>query len=165
MKKENVVKNVLVKSLVGFTVGVTLLMISYASIYFIAGESVFQNEIKQLQNIETLINQIIITGIAYYLLFIILHIISILENKELNGKYMLKHPYKYVLTISLVMLVLTWIIVYMVSQPKIYSENIGAVNLIILVIASALVGLGICIKITIENHLIKEINKKLKEKN
>ena len=34
MKKENVVKKVLVKFLVGFTVGVTLLMIAYASVYF-----------------------------------------------------------------------------------------------------------------------------------
>ena len=88
MKKENVVKNVLVKSLVGFAVGVTLLMVAYASIYFVVGESTFQNEICQLQNIKTLITQVIVTGIAYYLLFISFHIFSILQNKELKDKYM-----------------------------------------------------------------------------
>ena len=165
MKKENLVKKVFVNSLVGFTVGVTLLMVAYASIYFIAGESVFQNEIQQLQNIKTMLTQVIVTGIAYYLLFISFHIFSILQNKDLKDKYIAKHPYKCILTISLVMLVFTWIIVYMISHPKIYSENIGAVNLIILVITYALVGLVFCIKSTKESYLIKKINRKLQERN
>ena len=84
MKKENVLKKVLVKSLVGFTAGVTLLMIAYASVYFIAGESVFKNEISQLQNIKTLITQFVVIGIAYYLIFISFRIFSILQNKDLK---------------------------------------------------------------------------------
>ena len=164
MKKENVLKKVLVKSLVGFTAGVTLLMIAYASVYFIAGESVFKNEISQLQNIKTLITQFVVIGIAYYLLFISFHIFSILQSKELKIKYMKNHPYKFVLTISLSVLVLTWIIVNMVSHTKIYSENIGDLNIIILVITYALEGLVFCIKSTRESHLIKKINKKLQER-
>lgn len=164
MKKENVLKKVLVKSLVGFTAGVTLLMIAYASVYFIAGESVFKNEISQLQNIKTLITQFVVIGIAYYLLFISFHIFSILQSKELKNKYMKNHPYKFVLTISLSVLVLTWIIVNMVSHTKIYSENIGDLNIIILVITYALEGLVFCIKSTRESHLIKKINKKLQER-
>lgn len=43
-------------------------------------------------------------------------------------------------------------------------KNIEAVNLIILVITYALVGLVLCIKRTKESCLIKKINKKLQEK-
>lgn len=165
MKKENVVKNVLVKSLVGFAVGVTLLMVAYAGIYFIIGENTFQNEICQLQNIKTLITQVVVTGIAYYLLFISFHIFSILQNKDLKDKYMSEHPYRTVLSISLAILILLWIVEYMVSRTKIYGENVRILNLIILVITYALVGLAFCIKSTKENYLIKKINQKLKERN
>ena len=164
MKKENVVKNVLEKSLMGFTVGVTLLMIAYASVYFIAGESVFKNEISQLQNIKTLITQFVVIGIAYYLLFISFRIFSILQNKDLKDKYMAEHPYRTVLFISLAILILLWIVEYMVSRTKIYGENIRILNLIILVITYALVGLVFCIKCTKESHLIKKINKKIQER-
>lgn len=164
MKKENVLKKVLVKSLVGFTAGVTLLMIAYASVYFIAGESVFKNEISQLQNIKTLITQFVVIGIAYYLLFISFRIFSILQNKDLKDQYMAEHPYRTVLFISLSILILLWIVEYMISRTKIYGENIRILNLIILVITYALVGLVFCIKCTKESHLIKKINKKIQER-
>ena len=164
MKKENVVKNVLVKSLVGFAVGVTLLMVAYASIYFVVGESTFQNEICQLQNIKTLITQVIVTGIAYYLLFISFHIFSILQNKELKDKYMSEHPYRFVLTLSLALLIILWLVEYMISRKQIYSENIKTFNLIILVTIYVLVTLVFCIKCSKESYLIKKINKKLKER-
>ena len=98
------------------------------------------------------------------MLFISFRIFSILQSKELKNKYMKNHPYKFVLTISLSVLVLTWIIVNMVSHTKIYSENIGDLNIIILVITYALEGLVFCIKSTRESHLIKKINKKLQER-
>lgn len=164
MKKENLVKKVFVNSSVGFTVGVTLLMVAYASVYFIAGESIFKNEISQLQNIKTLLTQVVVTGIAYYLLFISFHIFSILQNKDLKDKYMVEHPYRTVLFISLAMLILLWIVEYMVSRTKIYGENIRILNLIILVLTFALEGLVFCIKSTRESHLIKKINKKLQER-
>lgn len=165
MKKENLVKKVFVNSLVGFTVGVILLMVAYASIYFIVDEITFQNEIAQLQNIKTLITQVIVTGIAYYLLFISFHIFSILQNKDLKDKYMAEHPYKLVITASLAILVLLWGIEYIISRKQIYSENIKTLNLIILVTIYALVILVFCIKSTKESYLIKKINKKIKEKN
>ena len=164
MKKENVLKKVLVKSLVGFTAGVTLLMIAYASVYFIAGESVFKNEISQLQNIKTLITQFVVIGIAYYLLFISFHIFSILQNKDFKDQYMAEHPYRTVLFISLSILILLWVVEYMISRTKIYGENIRILNLIILVLNFALEGLVFCIKSTRESHLIKKINKKLQER-
>ena len=165
MKKENVEKKVLVKSLVGFTVGVTLLMISYASVYFISGESIFQNEITQLQNIKALITQIIVSGVAYYLLFISFHIFSIMQNKELKEQYMNIHPYRFVLTESIVTLLFILISIFMISNTHIYSENIKDLNIILLVSIYAIIGLCIILKCTVENYLLEKINKKLRERN
>ena len=165
MKKENVVKKVLVKSLAGFTVGVTLLMIAYSSVYFISGEDLFQKEIAQLQNIKTLITQIIVNGVAYYLLFISFHIFSIMQNKELKDMYIVKHPYKFVLTGSIAILILLWITEFLISREQIYSITIKTLNLVILALVYAFVTLSICLKCTRENYLIKKINKKIKERN
>lgn len=165
MKKENVVKKVLVKSLVGFTVGVTLLMIAYASVYFISGEDLFQNEITQLQNIKALITQIIVSGVAYYLLFISFHIFSIMQNKELKEQYMNIHPYRFVLTESIVTLLFILISIFMISNTHIYSENIKDLNIILLVSIYAIIGLCIILKCTVENYLLEKINKKLRERN
>ena len=66
-------KKILLKSLSGFTLGVTLLIMAYVSVYFISGENTFIAEIQQLQNIKTLITQVIVSGIAYYLLAILLN--------------------------------------------------------------------------------------------
>lgn len=165
MKKENVVKKVLVKSLVGFTVGVTLLMIAYASVYFISGDNLFQNEIAQLQNIKTLITQIIVNGVAYYLLFISFHIFSIMQNKELKEQYMNIHPYRFVLTESIGTLLFIFISIFMISNTHIYSENIKDLNIILLVSIYAIIGLCIILKCTVENYLLEKINQKLRERN
>ena len=73
-------KKILLKSLSGFTLGITLLVIAYASIYFISGENIFIAEIQQLQNIKTLITQVIFSGIAYYLLAILLNYYNFEKN-------------------------------------------------------------------------------------
>lgn len=165
MKKENVVKKVLVNSLAGFTVGVTLLIVAYTSVYFISGENTFQNEIAQLQNIKTLITQIIVSGIAYYLLFINFHIFSIMQNKELKEQYMKIHPYRFVLTESIGTLIFIFFSIFMISNTHIYSENIKDLNIILLVSTYAIIGLCIILKCTVENYLLKKINQKLRERN
>ena len=55
-------KKILLKSLSGFTLGVTLLIMAYVSVYFISGENTFIAEIQQLQNIKILITQVIVSG-------------------------------------------------------------------------------------------------------
>ena len=45
-------KKILLKSLSGFTLGVTLLIMAYVSVYFISGENTFIAEIQKLQNIK-----------------------------------------------------------------------------------------------------------------
>lgn len=164
MQKENVVKKILMKAVVGFPIGVTLLIISYASIYFIAGKDVFDAELYQLHNINTLICQTLSTGISGYLLSILFYAISSLQNKELENKLITEHPYKSVFTIISSVCIIGIIIVAL-RNTRIFSKNISDLNIIILVIVYALSGLVFCIKSTREKHLIKEINQKIKERN
>ena len=82
MKKEEIVKKILIRSLAGFPVGVILLMLAYASVYFIVGDTVFNTELNQLHNINTLLTQIISVGISGYMLFAIFGIINVSGTKR-----------------------------------------------------------------------------------
>lgn len=164
MKKENLVKNVLVKSLVGFTFGVTLLMVAYLCVYFIAGESVFQNEICQLQIAKTMIIQVLSIGFSYYIIFVSFHSFILLQNKEPEKKYVAKHPYTFILFLIVFTLFIMLIICYVLSNNRIFSENIGILNAIICVLTYAFFGFTLLIKCSIESYLVKKINKKLQEK-
>ena len=92
MKKEEIVKKILIRSLAGFPVGVTLLMLAYASVYFIVGDTVFNTELNQLHNINTLLTQIISVGISGYMLFAIFGIINVSGNKEVENNLIKKYP-------------------------------------------------------------------------
>lgn len=164
MKKENVVRKILISSLVGFPVGVTLLMIAYICMYYIAGENIFHSEINQLQNIRILISQILIVGFAYYIIVIGFNMFSHLNNKEVTNKYITKHPYK---TVSILLLSSLGVFIAstLVSIEKIFTENISLMNITILVILYAVYGFFFLIKCTIESNLIKKINAKIKERN
>lgn len=163
MKKENVVKQILMKALPGFSVGITLLIIAYASVYFILGQDVFDAELYQLHNIDTLIFQAISAGLSGYLLFVSFYTISTLQKIE--DKLMAEHPYKSVLTIIISSICVAVITVALLANTKIFSKNISSLNTIILIIVYMLSGLVFCIKSVMEKHIIKEINQKLKEKN
>ena len=166
MKKENLAKKILAKSLPGFTLGVTLLMLAYASVYFVVNESTFISEIIKLQNIKTLITQMTFMGIAYYILFIEFNIFLILQDKEIKNKYIRSHPYMFALIIPIIILaILLLVTTCLISNPKIYSEIIVDLNLVISVIIISLTILCMCIKSFIESDIIKKINKKLSERN
>lgn len=165
MKKENLVKKILIKAVVGFPVGVMLLIIAYASVYFIAGVDVFNAELYQLHNIYTLIFQTISAGISGYLLFITFYAIYYLQNKELERKLLTEHPYKSIFTIIISSICIIFVIMTALGNTKIFSKNISDVNIIILVIIYTLSGFIFCIKSSRERHLIKEINQKIKERN
>lgn len=166
MKKGNLAKKILVKSLPGFTLGVTLLMLAYASVYFVVDESTFIIEIIKLQNIKTLITQMTFMGIAYYILFIEFNIFLILQDKVTINKHVKNHPYIFSVVVPLIiMLVVIFVVEYLILNQKIYSEIISKLNLIISVIIISLSILCIIIKSFIESDLIKKINKKLSEKN
>lgn len=111
-------KKILLKSLSGFTLGVTLLIVAYTSIYFISGENTFITEIQQLQNIKTLITQVIVSGIAYYLLAVLLN-----YYKEYNEKYATSNPYKFVFITIVAFILLLLVMTYALGNTNIYSKN------------------------------------------
>lgn len=164
MKKERLVKKILIKSLVGFPVGVMLLMLAYASMYFILGNNAFNAELNQLHNINTLITQIISVGISGYMLFVIFEIINVFENKEVENDLIKKYNWKMAL-ILLLEIILCILIAAILGSTRIFSKNISDINILILVIICVLSGLAICIKKLYETHIIKEINQKIKERN
>ena len=153
-------KKILLKSLSGFTLGVTLLVIAYASVYFISGENTFIIEIQQLQNIKTLITQVIVSGIAYYLLAILLNC-----YKEFNEKYARSKPYKFVFITIVTFILLVLIMFCVLGNANIYSKNIEMLNIIIVVCIYALTGLIFCIRNLIDKNLVNKFNQKLQEKN
>ena len=88
-----------------------------------------------------------------------------MQNKELKEQYMNIHPYRFVLTESIVTLLFILISIFMISNTHIYSENIKDLNIILLVSIYAIIGLCIILKCTVENYLLEKINKKLRERN
>lgn len=169
MKKENIVKKILIKAVVGFPIGVTLLIMAYISVYFIAGEDVFNSELYQLHNIDILILQTISTGASGYLLFITFYAISYLQNKDLENKFIVEHPYESIFTIIIFSICIMVIIMETLWNTSIFSENISDLNIIILFIISftiyALNSLVFCINSARGKHLVKEFNQKIKERN
>ena len=134
MKKENVLKKVLINSIIGFPIGVTLLIIAYISVYFITNENVFNTELYQLHNINILISQAISYGISGYLLFISIYILSIPQNTE--NRLMAEHPYKTVFTTTISFIFIIVIIILILGNTSIFSENISTLNILILIIFS-----------------------------
>lgn len=165
MKKESLMIKVLKKSTIGFFIGITLLIVAYVGVYFILGEATFVKEMSQLQNIKTLIVQVVLTGIIYYMMLVCFKAFACIENKEMKDKYMLKHPYTYLFIPLIITIIVFLLAIYILSNSNIYSENIATLNLIILIICFALSALIFCIKSFRESQVIKKINQKLKERN
>lgn len=160
MKKENVVKKVLLSSLKGFPIGVTLLMVAYASIYFIAGEEVFSNEISQLQNIKTLIYQVVISGLAYYIAFIGTK--TIVEDGD--REKIKKHPYKSILARVVICFLSILVALALLYNSYIFTENMKVMNAVTLTIAFVIYLIGITAEKLKERKIVNQINKKLEKR-
>ena len=164
MKKENVFRKIMNHSLVGFPIGISVLMISYACVYLIAGENVFKNEIAQLQDISTLILQLIIVGCAYYLFFVLTNVVAHLaETRITSDKFAAEHPWKTVLSIFII--TIATVLVLTLLNFDVFSENMKMMNIITFMIVFVSAIIVLCIKATIESDLVKKINQKLKERN
>ena len=162
MKKLNMIRKILTKSLAGFTLGITLLMFAYISVYFIENEVTFQNELNQLQNINTFISQLLLSGLAYYIIFLAYNLYLILIEKNCEKKYIEKNPYLVILTVTIAICIYILLIGKLITNKHIFSNNIQDLNVVILTITFITQGLFLMIK---EAMLVKQINIKLKEKN
>ena len=155
MKKEEIVKKILIRSLAGFPVGVMLLMLEYASVYFIVGDTVFNTELNQLHNINTFIFQMVSGGTSGALLFVLYYTLQVIQEK------FYKRPYKLVF-LDIIITTFTFILVLtLISNSLIFSKNVSTTNIVIVISLFAIGGFIFCIKTTYQSLLVHKINKKL----
>ena len=153
MKKKEL-KELLQKVIGAFPIGVLLLMITYVGIYFVAGQAVFESEINQLKNIETLIGQILVSGISWCILKIVFSLIEFVDKK-----------YKVVEPKVIAMLILNaslCIGLFYLNRMSIFSTNVADMNLIVYVVVFVATSIFVMTKKGIDKYLI---NKKIKELN
>ena len=161
MSNSNLLKNILIKCLNGFFVGITLLMISYISIYFISGKNIFCSEISQLQNVKILIFQMLFSGLSYYLLFINFYTYLNILNDTSKAKYFSTHLFIYILFLitSTLIPLLASIFIF---GTQIFSKNISTMNILLCMLTYIIFSIYLFIKSIKENQIIKKINKKIK---
>ena len=163
MKNENALNNIFLSSLAGFPLGITLLLISYIGIYCIAGENTANLELAQLQNVKTLVYQMMSLGLAYFILFVHINTVIFFKGKKTTD-FMYKHKF---LTF-LIFLVLTLCILvsfYLVFNENVFSKNVATVNCTIIAVMYAVCTVAFMIKDVFENLIVKKINIKIQERN
>ena len=164
MKKEKILRKILLSSLIGFPIGVTLLILAYVGVYFIEGDTIFQTEIIQMQNIHILISQIIILGFAYYIEFVIYNILFYSNNIDTSTNQINSLKSFLIFILSCVGTVLVMIFIS-VGNKNIFSKNIQVMNMLLVCISNFIYLLFTVIKCIIESSLVKKINSKIKEQN
>ena len=75
-------KNLLVRIIFGFTIGVTLLVLSYLGIYYIAGQETFNSTILKLADVTILQHQILLTGFAGRMIGFALYVLEKAFEKD-----------------------------------------------------------------------------------
>lgn len=164
MRKENYLKKIFVNSLLGFPIGIAILMINYLGTFFIAGDNVFKIEIAQLQDFNTLVLQLVFIGIVYCLFCGLMSVMVYLnETKLISDKFLVQHPIKFLLSIFII-IGITFVISLLITN-KIFSENIASMNVISCSLILAVVGVYMSIKCFIQSDIIRKINNKIKERN
>ena len=158
MNKENLFKKFLTKSFIGFPIGVTLLLISYISVYFITDQALFSSELYQLHNIKTLILQTISAGISGYLLIFVY-----LQSLEIENIFASHTPSKSTLIMLISLLCMSTIIIIL-GNPRIFSENIRTLNCTTMILFYSIACVISFIKKGLEKYWIKQINKKLQKR-
>ena len=150
MKKKELI-NLFTKSIVGFPIGIMFLMISYGSVYLVGGQEIFANEINQLKNIDVFLNQIIVSGIVYYIIFALMKSIMLYESDSIKNGII-----KFIIELAVM------IICFLLIKFAEFSSNLVYMYIVVFVLASVLFSIGNIIILFRNRYLI---NKKIKERN
>lgn len=166
MQKENVVKKIFIRSAIGFPIGVTLLMLSYICIFFLFGEEVFNLELYQLHNINTLILQIVSWGIVGYIITFSFQLTNAMYTSVLQNKlksFVMTHPWK-TQFLNLLHALCEYIIVAFLLTNSIFSETIAISSIVIYLLSYVFFLIFSMIRSLIQGDLIRKINQKIKER-
>lgn len=140
--------------LIGFPVGIMILMISYVLIYLIVGEEQYVAELSRIVDPNVLINQLIWSGVVYVIYFMVYkYLIKNIENTD--------EPAKFVIS-TFVIMAFVYIISVVADKFGKFSED-----LVLLLVGIGLILLMIiAIVCSILNGInIHKINKALNKRN
>lgn len=151
-------KKILFNTLLGFCVGITLLMLAYLGVYYIEGQETFTSLLLKLKDISILQNQLLIVGFIGAMFSFIFHFAN--EAKESISENHIS-PTKLTTTIVLVILTIVFSTLF-IKNSAIFDQSIKYALLFIQSAILGFYGLFLGIQSTIDELII---NKKIKEKN
>ena len=152
-----IVKNLL-KSLTAFSLGNTMLLLSYILVYAIDGSYRFTLEISKLTEFEYLLGQVAFSGIIYVVIFLAINTFADFASKE-KGRIKWKDLAKFV--VSYVALLAVVIIIQLIDRRGILNDYIGGIFIGISVIGCVVAATAYIIYNSVQKN---KINKALKEK-
>ena len=148
----------LLKNLTAFSLGNTMLLLSYILVYAIDGSYLFTLEISKLKEFEYLLGQVAFSGIIYVVIFLAINIFADFASKE-KGRIKWKDLASFV--VSYVALLAVVIIIQLIDRRGILNDYIGGIFIGISVIACVVATTAY---ITYNSVQKNKINKALKEK-
>ena len=152
-----IVKNLL-KNLTAFSIGNTMLLLSYILVYAIDGNPRFTQEISKLTEFEYLLGQVAFSGIIYVVIFLAINILADFTSKEKGG---IKWKDLASFVVSFVALLAVVIIIQLIDRRGILNDYVGSIFIGISVIGCVVVAIAYIIHNSVEKY---KINKALKEK-
>ena len=140
MNTKNFIKKILTKSIIGFPIGVTILMLLYVIVNPFFGEVAFSYELNRLHNI-----QLLLSGLSGFMLLIAFYSILFLQDAELENRFATEHPYRAIFY-AIVSVLITFIIIMVISRANIFSTTISILIEIVYPVLYAVLGFVLLIK-------------------
>ena len=148
-------RNLLVKIIIGFSLGVTLLVLSYLVIFYIAGQETFNSAILKLADASILQNQILLTGFIGSMMGFAFYIFENAIEKDNKGPTFLIFP--------------SIILIFTLSVSTVFLKNLAvfdkSTSMMFIILGTVLIcGYSLYrALLSAVDELI--LNKKIKEKN
>lgn len=148
-------RKLLFRFIFGFSLGVTLLMLSYTGIYYIGGQEAFNSLITKLADITIFQSQLLVVGSAGVMISFAVYLVErTLEEDRYTSSRMI---------VSIVLLLLSLCIsMSLIKNLTIFDKTIVYTLIVSEVALFAIYVLFHCVQETIDEFII---NKKIKEKN
>ena len=148
-------KKILFRFIFGFSLGITLLMMSYIGIYYIGGQEVFNSLIAKLADITIFQSQLLVVGSAGVMLSFSVYL---LERSLDEDRYT---PSRMIVSLVLLLLSIS-ISMFLIENLAVFDKTIVYTLIVSEVTLFAIYTIFHCIQETIDEFII---NKKIKEKN
>lgn len=148
-------RNLLGKIIFGFNLGVTLLVLSYLGIYYIAGQETFDSAILKLADVTILQHQISLTGFAGSMIGFALYVVEKAIEKDEKSPTSLIVP-------SITLILALVISMILIKNIDVFDKSTSMMFLILGTILICAYMLYRAILSTVDELIL---NKKIKEKN